>query len=84
MILNISNSGAIYEAQVTKQVWRGKHCYNFTLLRCDGIVDYYDSTYNFYKFSCSLQCRLKHYKDFKLGIFNGSYTPKKFKTITDS
>jgi hypothetical protein len=51
------------------------------LIRCDGMEDYRDSSYSFDKFSCSLQCRLKHYKDFKERIFNTNFTPRIFKAI---
>lgn len=83
MILNILNNGAIYEAQITKRLTEKKRVYyNFTLIRCDGIQDYKDSSYNLDKFSCSLKCRLKHYKDFKDRIFNTNFTPRIFKAIS--
>ncbi|AZB00158.1 hypothetical protein EG359_11215 [Chryseobacterium joostei] len=65
MKLNINHNGAIYEAQVTKE----KYFYIFRLRRYDGIIDYYEP-FSFGRFSCSLQCRLKHYKDFKKRVFN--------------
>ncbi|NML70622.1 hypothetical protein HHL23_12510 [Chryseobacterium sp. RP-3-3] len=76
MKLQINYSGAIYEAQVTKE----KYFYIFRLQRCDGFIEYY-KPFGFGRFSCSIRCRLKHYKDFKKGIFNGNSTLKKFKTI---
>ncbi|RLJ34257.1 hypothetical protein CLU97_3761 [Chryseobacterium sp. 7] len=76
MKLQVNYNGAIYEAQITKE----KYSYIFRLQRCDGIIDYYEP-YGFSKFSCSLQCRLRHYKDFKERIFNTNFTPRIFKAI---
>ncbi|SDI84102.1 hypothetical protein SAMN05421542_1984 [Chryseobacterium jejuense] len=77
MILEINNNRVIYKAHVTKE----KDFYIFRLLRCDGFRDYYEP-YNFGRFTCSLQCRLKYYKDFKDRIFNNDNSPRVFKTIT--
>ncbi len=76
MILKIKNNGAFYQAYVTK----GKNFYTFKLLRIDAIVEYYES-YVFGGFTCSLQCRLKHYKNFKQDIFSNKYSPRLFKSI---
>ncbi len=77
MNLQIVNNGVIYEAHVTRE----KDFYIFRFLRCDGFRDYYES-YNFDRFTCSLQCKLKHYKDFKERIFNNNNSPRIFKAIT--
>jgi len=81
MKLEIIYNETSYEVQITKKVWKKNYFYNFTLIRCSGTIAYYDSSYNFQKFSCSLQCRLKHYKDFKERIFNTNFTPRIFKAI---
>lgn len=79
MNLKIKYNGAIYEAQVTKE----KYSYIFRLQRCDGFIEYYEP-YCFGRFSCSIRCRLQHYKDFKNRIFKGNSTPKRFKPIINS
>lgn len=79
MKLNISYNGVIYEAYVKKE----KYSYIFRLQRCGGFIDYYEP-FGFGRFKCSIQCRLKHYKDFKKRIFNGNSTSKKFKPIINS
>ncbi len=69
MKLKIENNGKVYLVNVEK---RGKY-YVFILRRKNSLIHHCEE-YSFYKFSCSIICRLKHYKNFKKEIFNPEYS----------
>ena len=69
MILEIKFNGKFYLANVK----RGKFTFDFKLERYNGFYSW-SEIHGFQKFSCSLACRLKHYKDFKARIFNQSFS----------
>lgn len=41
-------------------------------------INYKRAIYGFSRFSSSLKCRLRHYKDFKERIFNTDFPPRTF------
>ncbi len=73
MKLKINYNGKNFLAEVKK----GKYSYKFELLRVNDLF-IWKETYGFQYFSCSISCRLKHYKDFKNRIFDNRYSYRKF------
>lgn len=75
--MKISNDDKDYEANIVKE----KRFYIFKLLRTNDFYTWREP-YRFEIFSCSLKCRLKHYKDFKRRTFeNRDYSYKMFLNI---
>lgn len=75
MKLEITHSGRRYLATVTCE----KDCYVFEVVRCNSNYEWTEP-YPFSRYSCSMECRLMHYKDFKVRIFeNPNSSLKNFK-----
>ncbi len=68
MLLKIKFKGKSYLANVKKE----KFTFDFKLERYNSLYSWYE-IHGFQKFSCSLTCRLRHYKEFKARVFNPEY-----------
>lgn len=58
-------------------VFLDKKSYRFKLIRKNNKYSWIES-YSFQRFSCSINCRLRHYKEFKKRIFNNKYSYRMF------
>lgn len=76
MKLKISYKGKNYLAEVEKE----KFFYCIKLQRYNDEYTWKEP-HGFQIYSCSIQCRLKHYKEFKNRIFDNKIAFKKFKEI---
>ena len=68
MLLQIKSNSKVYLAKVKKE----NNNFIFILRRKNSLIEHCEEHY-FQKFSCSLTCRLRHYKEFKERIFNPEY-----------
>lgn len=71
MLLKIESNCKTYLAEVKKE----KKNFIFILRRKNSLIEHCEE-HLFQKFSCSLKCRLRHYKEFKLRVFNPEYGRK--------
>ncbi len=67
MKLKVAYGNSVYLFKVVSV----KNDFKFFYKNRDNLYDY--NYFSFQKFTCSLECRLKHYKDFKSQIFGNCW-----------